>query len=97
VELGFLFADWLGKPAWMWLAFLAIVVVLLVLDLGVLHKENREIEVKESLVLSAGYIGLGLLFGVWVWWQLGPEPGMNYFTGFAVERRWRWTTCSSSP
>jgi tellurite resistance protein TerC len=86
VELAFLFADWLGKPAWMWLAFLSIVALLLTVDLGILHKENREIEVKESLLLSAGYIGLGLLFGAWVWWQLGPEPGMAYFTGFAVEK-----------
>ena len=81
-----LFADWLGKPAWMWLAFLAIVVVLLVLDLGVLHRKSREIEVRESLLLSAGYIGLGLAFGTWVWWYLGPQSGMEYLTGFAVEK-----------
>nr|AGS49887.1 integral membrane protein TerC [uncultured bacterium esnapd21] len=86
MESAFLFADWLGKPAWMWLAFLSIVVLLLTLDLGVLHKESRAIEVRESLVLSAGYIGLGLLFGAWVWWQLGIELGMAYFTGFAVEK-----------
>ena len=86
MELAFLFADWLGKPAWMWLAFMAIVITLLTLDLGVLHKKNREIEVKESLVLSAGYISLGLLFGAWVWWYLGPEPGLAYMTGFAVEK-----------
>ena len=58
---------WLGKPLWMWLAFLAIVVSLLALDLGVLHKKQREIGVGESLVLSAGYISLGLAFGGWVW------------------------------
>jgi tellurite resistance protein TerC len=81
-----LIVEWLGKPLWMWLAFLAIVATLLTLDLGVLHKENREIAAKESLVLSGGYIGLGLLFGAWVWWYLGPEPGMAYMTGFAVEK-----------
>ncbi len=81
-----LLADWLGKPAWMWLAFIGIVAVLLVLDLGVLHKENREIGVRESLVLSAGYIGLGLAFGAWVWWYLGAQSGMEYMTGFAVEK-----------
>lgn len=86
MEFTFLFADWLGKPAWMWLTFLVIVIGLLAFDLGVLHKEHREIEVKESLLLSTGYIGLGLLFGAWVWWYLGPEPGMNYLTGFAVEK-----------
>jgi tellurite resistance protein TerC len=86
VEFGFLFYDWLGKPAWMWLAFMAIVVTLLTLDLGVLHKENREIEARESLLLSAGYIGLGLAFGAWVWWYLGPQSGMEYMTGFAIEK-----------
>ena len=86
MELAFLFADWLGKPAWMWLAFMGIVVALLTLDLGVLHKNNREIETRESLLLSAGYISLGLLFGAWVWWYLGPQSGMEYMTGFAIEK-----------
>ncbi len=86
MELGFLFYDWLGKPAWMWLAFMAIVLTLLVLDLGVLHRDQREIEVRESLILSAGYIGLALAFGAWVWWYLGSQSGMEYLTGFAIEK-----------
>lgn len=76
----------LGKPAWMWLVFLGIVGVLLVLDLGVLHKEQRAIPVGESLALSSVYIGLGVAFGGWVWWQLGAQSGMEYLTGFAVEK-----------
>jgi tellurite resistance protein TerC len=86
MEFGFLFHDWLGKPSWMWLAFMAIVITLLILDLGVLHKEHREIEVKESLVLSTGYIGLGVSFGAWIWWYLGSQSGMEYLTGFAIEK-----------
>jgi tellurite resistance protein TerC len=86
VDFTVLLADWLGKPVWIWLTFLGIVAVLLTLDLGVLHRDNRVISVNESLVLSAGYITLGLMFGGWVWWYLGPEPGMAYLTGFAVEK-----------
>jgi tellurite resistance protein TerC len=86
MDLAFLFIDWLGKPVWMWLSFLAIVVALLAFDLGVLHRDNHEIEVKESLLLSVMYICLGLAFGGWVWWQLGPQSGMNYLTGFVVEK-----------
>jgi len=86
VELTLLFADWLGKPAWMWLGFLGIVLALLIFDLGVLHRENREIEVRESLLLSSVYVSLGLAFGGFIWWQLGPESGMNYLTGFVVEK-----------
>ena len=81
-----LLADWLGKPAWMWLAFLSIVVALLAFDLGVLHRKQREIGVRESLVLSAGYLSMGLAFGAWVWWYLGAQSGKEYLTGFVVEK-----------
>ena len=86
MELAFLFVDWLGKPVWMWLGFLSIVLALLVFDLGVLHRDNHEIEVRESLLLSTLYISLGLAFGSFIWWQLGAELGMNYLTGFVVEK-----------
>jgi tellurite resistance protein TerC len=82
----FLMADWLTKPVWMWLAFIAIVITLLVLDLGVLHKEQREIGVRESLTLSAVYIALGLAFGGWVWWYMGEIAGIQYVTGFVIEK-----------
>ena len=78
--------DWLGKPVWMWLTFVGIVIVLLALDLGVLHRKQREIAVSESLILSAGYISLGLAFGAWVWWYLGETAGMQYITGFVIEK-----------
>ena len=77
---------WLGKPVWMWLSFLALVTMLMALDLGVLHRTQREIGVGESLILSAGYIGLGLAFGGWIWWYLGQTAGLNYITGFVIEK-----------
>jgi tellurite resistance protein TerC len=82
----FLYADFLGKPAWLWLLFVAIVVALLTFDLGVLHKEDREIGASESLWLSAGYISVALAFGAWVWWYLGSQSGMEYYTGFLIEK-----------
>jgi tellurite resistance protein TerC len=81
-----LLADWLGKPAWMWLAFMGVVVGLLALDLGVLHRGSKEIGVRESLLLSGMYIAVGVAFGGWVWWELGRERGLEYLTGFAIEK-----------
>jgi len=86
LETSFLFADWLGTPLWMWLGFLGLVIAILSFDLGVLHKENKEIGVAESVKLSALYIALGLSFGAWVWWYLGSESGLAYLTGFVVEK-----------
>lgn len=82
----FLYFEWLGKPAWMWLGFLSIVGVLLALDLGVLHRKQKEIGVGESLALSAGYLARGVGFAGLVWWQLGETAGIQYLTGFVVEK-----------
>ncbi|WOK35967.1 TerC family protein [Sphingomonas sp. C3-2] len=82
----FLFADWLGTPAWFWLAFLAIVAALTAFDLGVLHKEDRELGIAESLKLSIFYIAVAMAFGAWVWIARGAEPGMQYFTGYFIEK-----------
>jgi tellurite resistance protein TerC len=82
----FLTADWLGTPAWFWLAFLSIVAALTAFDLGILHKEDKEMGIKESLKLSGFYIGVALLFGAWVWLERGADLGMKYYTGFFIEK-----------
>ena len=84
--LTFLTTPFLGKAAWLWLAFLGIVALLLVIDLGLLHRGDREIGVRESLLLSGGYVTMGLAFGAWVWWYFGAQSGMEYLTGFMVEK-----------
>ena len=76
----------LGKPLWMWLLFIGVVVALLAFDLGVLHKDDHQIGVAESLRMSAMYIILGLSFAGFVYWQMGTEPAAQYLTAFVVEK-----------
>lgn len=66
--------------------FLAIVGILLAFDLGVLHKNDREIGIAESIKLSLFYIAIAIAFGGWIWWSMGPTSGMEYFTGYAIEK-----------
>jgi len=82
----FLFADWLGTPAWFWLAFIGLVVALTAFDLGVLHKEDKAMGIGESLRLTAFYITIALAFGAWVWAEKGADLGMKYYTGFFIEK-----------
>ena len=82
----FLAVDFLGTPAWFWIAFLAIVALLLAFDLGVLNKQNRELGVGESLRLSVFYIAVALTFGAWVWWSMGANSAIEYLTGYAIEK-----------
>ena len=81
-----LFTVFMGTPLWMWLTFLAVVLALLVLDLGLLHKGDQEIGVAESLKMSALYISLGLAFSGFVWWQMGGAATAAYLTAFVVEK-----------
>ncbi len=82
----FIFDIVMGKPIWMWAVFLIIVGFLLVFDLGVLHRKQHEITIKESLRMSAFYIGIALLFGGWIWYEMGAQSGEEYLTGFIVEK-----------
>ena len=84
--MDFFLNDFLGTPLWFWAAFLGIVAALLVLDLGVLHRKQREIGVRESLMMSGFYIAMGLAFGAWVWIERGDTAGLDYVTGFLVEK-----------
>jgi len=78
--------DVFGTATWLWLSFFLLVVALLAFDLGVLHRRHREIGIAESLWLSAGYIGVALCFGVWVWYQTDASQALDYYTGFLVEK-----------
>ena len=78
--------DWLGTPVWFWAAFITLVISLTAFDLGFLHKEDREMGIGESLKLSAFYISVALLFGVWIWIERGADLGMKYYTGFFIEK-----------
>ncbi len=81
-----LYSDFLGTAAWMWLIFFGIIALLLALDLGILHRDQHEIGVKESFMLSGCYISISLLFGLWVWHQLGEEKALEYYTGYVIEK-----------
>jgi tellurite resistance protein TerC len=59
--------DYIGEPLWAWLLFNGLVVLLLALALGVLHRKVGEIRAGESLLLSAGHVVIALIFGAWLW------------------------------
>jgi tellurite resistance protein TerC len=83
--LAFLQEPFLGKAAWLWLLFIGVVVGLLFLDLFVLNKKDHVIGARESLKMAAGYVAIGLLFGLWVLYDLGSAKAVEYYTGYLVE------------
>ena len=86
IDISFLYAEFMGHPLWMWLSFAVIFFGLLAFDLLVANKNEHEISMKESLIFSSVYISIGLLFGGWIWFELGESSAMEYWTGFVVEK-----------
>ena len=71
---------------WMWLGFNLFVLVLLALDLGILHRKDHTVGIREALLLSLGYFVLALLFGAGVYHTMGAEAGFQFFTGYLIEK-----------
>ncbi|RYE09580.1 MAG: TerC family protein [Hyphomicrobiales bacterium] len=84
--LAALMGDFLGTPAYLWVAFLAIVIALLVFDLGVLNKGDEVITARRSLSLYAFYVTIAALFGAWVWVTRGAQSGLEFYTGYLIEQ-----------
>ncbi len=73
-------------PVWAWVAFGAFILLMLVLDLFVLHRGAKEISFREAAVLSAFWVALSLLFGVFVWIWAGPTTAGEYYAGYVIEK-----------
>jgi tellurite resistance protein TerC len=69
-----------------WIAFLAFIGFLLFLDLFVFHRNAHVVRVREAAIFSAFWIGLGLAFGVLVIAWLGVDKGVEYYTGYLIEK-----------
>lgn len=76
--------DTVGTPL-LWTITLVAIIALVVLDFVVTHKPH-EVSMREAIGWSVFYIALPLAFGVWVWTQYGSQTGIEYYTGYLVEK-----------
>lgn len=70
----------------LWIGFNLFVLGLLALDLGVFHRRAHEVSFREAAIWSAVWIGLALLFNAAVWHWLGPQKGLEFLTGYLIEK-----------
>jgi len=70
---------------WVWIALLAIVLVMLAVDLF-MHRDAHVISVKEAAIWSLVWVGVATIVGALVWWYFGSEFGMQYFAGYLIEK-----------
>jgi tellurite resistance protein TerC len=75
-----------SSSLWPWIGFNLFVLALLALDLGVFHRKAHAVSLKEATAWSAAWITLALLFNAGLWWLRGPEPALQFFTGYLLEK-----------
>ncbi len=74
-----------GTPA-LWAGFVAFVLALLALDLGVFHRNAHEVTLREAGTWSAIWISLALGFNALVVHWFGAERGLEFLTGYLIEK-----------
>ena len=74
-----------GSPA-LWTGFFALILVLLLLDLGVFGKRSSVMSMRSAFVYSLVWIGISLGFNLFVYQYLGPKAGLEFLAGYLIEK-----------
>ncbi|RKN15415.1 TerC family protein [Micromonospora musae] len=74
----------IGTPT-LWAVTIGGVLALLVLDFLVTRRPH-EVSLREAIAWSTFYIALPLAFGAWIWNRYDSELGVQYLTGYLVEK-----------
>ena len=75
----------MGTPL-LWVAFNLFILLALAFDLGVFHRNPHKITIREAFIASALWIGIAIAFGCGVWHWYGEQRGLEYFTGYVIEK-----------
>jgi tellurite resistance protein TerC len=75
----------MGSPI-LWVGFNLFVLIALALDLGVFHRKAHKITFREAAFGSALWITAALCFGWCVWHWYGSQRGLEFFTGYVIEK-----------
>jgi tellurite resistance protein TerC len=70
---------------WGWIGFNAVVLAILALDLGVLHKRSQKVSLREAATWSAVWVALSLGFAFAVYRTMGSQKGLEFLTGYLIE------------
>lgn len=73
-------------PIIFWILFNAFVLLMLALDLGVFHRKNHVVSVKEALTWTVVWVALALVFNTIIYFWRGQEQALEFFTGYLIEK-----------
>ncbi|BCL80602.1 membrane protein [Ktedonobacteria bacterium brp13] len=74
------------ETIWPWIAFNLFIAAMLAVDLGIFHRKAHAVSLKEASIWSAVWITLALIFNVGLYMLWGPNPALQFFTGWLIEK-----------
>ena len=51
-----------------------------------MHRDHHVITMREAAAWSGVWVAIGLSFGGLLWWQYGADIGLQYVTGYVIEK-----------
>ena len=76
----------IATTIWFWIAFIAFVLAMLALDLGVFHRSPHEVPPREAGIWVAVWVGLALLFAGGLYFWAGQKVALTFLTGYVIEQ-----------
>jgi len=70
---------------WFWVGFVAFVLAMLALDLGVFHRKAHVVRPGEAAVWVAVWVSLALLFAGGLWYFESSDAALTFLTGYVIE------------
>jgi tellurite resistance protein TerC len=75
----------LAVNIWFWVGFIAFVLAMLALDLGVFHRTPHEVRPKEAGFWVAVWVALALIFAAGLHFWAGKQVALTFLTGYVIE------------
>jgi tellurite resistance protein TerC len=75
----------MGTPL-LWIGFNLFVLVSIALDLGVFNRRLHKVSLREAGFFSLLWVALSMLFGVGILHYSGRQAGLEFFTGYLIEK-----------
>ena len=77
--------DTIGNSTWLWIGFIALIIFMLSLDLGLFNRKAHTITYREAGIWSGIWITLAAAFAGMVFLSQGSKPGFEFVTGYLIE------------
>jgi tellurite resistance protein TerC len=72
-------------PVLEWVVIVIVTIAVLLFDIVIVARHPREPTMRECTIALSVYIGLALVFGIWVWLFHGHQFALEFFAGWITE------------